>query len=46
MSETLTIEVEEPEAPVEVPGEMPEASEETFGHKILRFLRGMLGLGS
>jgi len=46
VTKTLTVEVQEP---VEIPtdaGEGPQEQEEGFWDKVLRFLRGLLGLGS
>jgi hypothetical protein len=46
VTKTLTVEVEEPVvAPMEVEEE-PQEQEESFWDKVLRFLRGLLGLGS
>jgi len=49
VTETLTIQVEEPEIPDEAlvsEGVGAEGEEETFWDKVLRFLRGLVGLGS
>ena len=47
VTEKLTLEVEEPvEAPPEGEGAPEEEQEETFWDRVLRFLRGLLGLGS
>ena len=46
VTKTLTVEVEKPpEAPAEA-GEEPQEQEASFWDKVLRFLRGLLGLGS
>jgi len=46
VTQTLAVQVEEPpEAPPGV-GEESQEQEENFWDKVLRFLRGMLGLGS
>ncbi len=46
VTKTLTVEVQEPvEIPTEA-GEGPQEQEEGFWDKVLRFLRGLLGLGS
>ncbi len=47
VTETLTVEVEEPlNAGVEIELTPEEQEEESFGGKVLRFLKGLLGLGS
>jgi len=47
VTETLTVEVEEPlEGPPGAGQEAQEQEEEGFWDKVLRFLRGLLGLGS
>jgi len=46
VTKTLTVEVEEPPEAPPGAGEEPQEQEEDFWDKALRFLQGLLGLGS
>jgi hypothetical protein len=46
VTETLTVEIEEPLDAAPEAEQSPEEQEEGFWEKVLRFLKGMLGLGS